>query len=97
MPSYDVNIHQNARDSLQELPKDDYQRVTNEVLKVSKRREPTSHNDVKPLDGADLLRLRVGDFRVILEFRKPNLNVLVVGKRKTVYDSLDVAKQRAQG
>jgi len=41
--------------------------------------------DIKRLKGSDDFRLRVGDYRVIIEIDKETITILKVGHRKNIY------------
>ena len=43
------------------------------------------NKDIKKLKGADLYRLRVGDYRVIFEVYMAEIKILKVGHRRNVY------------
>ena len=43
-------------------------------------------NNVKALQGSEYVRLRVGDWRVILDDRLTVLSVIKVGPRGSIYD-----------
>ena len=50
-------------------------------------RDPASQaNNIKPLKGRDGIRLRVGDWRVIMDDRGNVLAVLEIGPRGGIYD-----------
>jgi len=63
-------------------------RVRDMLTEVAREREPSSHRKVIHLSGnnSGLLRLRVGEWRAILELSKPELRVLRINKRSQAYD-----------
>lgn len=97
MPSYNVSIHTDANSSLQKLPKEARERLTDTVIEVSKNRKPTSHPNCELLDCGELMKVRVGEYRAILRFEKPNIDVVLVGPRSNVYQRIDTARARAEG
>jgi len=90
MPSYEITVHRSAQRELDGLADDVRQRLTDTIADVAQRREPSSHEKVRQLEGQQgLLRVRVGSYRAILSLVSPELRVLRVGHRKDVYDSID--------
>lgn len=81
----DVQISLTARDDLESLPPDVQERIKDKLL-----------NDVvdcperylKPLSGSEYQAIRVGDYRVIVDYDndEDRMKVLAVGHRSTVYD-----------
>lgn len=54
---------------------------------VAYARDPQSQkNNVKRLKGRRLLRLRVGEFRVLIEEDRESLKVIDLGPRGSIYD-----------
>jgi mRNA interferase RelE/StbE len=73
-----------ARKELQRMPADDSQRLRSKIEQYA--REPASlSKNVKRLKGRDGLRLRVGDWRVIVNESKDAIDVVVIGPRGSVY------------
>lgn len=100
MARYEPVIHATARRELDDLDDATADALTDAIVAVAERRQPSDHPKVKPLEGQPgLLRVRSGDVRAILELKKPELRVLRVGHRETVYDCVDdeVAKRRVSG
>ncbi len=54
---------------------------------VSKLKEDFKSMDIKRVQGTNLLRLRIGDYRVLFEIDKDNIIILKVGHRKNIYKS----------
>lgn len=99
MVSHDTTIHHQAKRDLDSLPGPDRERNTQTVQDVADKRQPTAHPKCECLDGQDLLKVRVGVYRILIDYDKANraLRVVHLGERKTVYDGLAVATHRAQG
>lgn len=90
MTSYRPVIHTAAKRELDSLNDTARERLTDLLADVAREREPSSHEKVKPLEGKDgLLRVRVGDYRAIIELEQPDLCVLRCGHRSSVYDVVD--------
>jgi mRNA-degrading endonuclease RelE of RelBE toxin-antitoxin system len=83
--SYNVKIHPTANEEINELPTDTRQRMTDTLQEVAGNRSPTDHNRVKQMQGPDLYRVRVGEYRAVVSLDKPDLLVVRVGKRATVF------------
>jgi mRNA interferase RelE/StbE len=83
--AYAIDFKPAALRDLKKLPKDIQQRISNAVSTLAD--DPRPHG-VKVLQGGDgLLRLRVGDYRVVYRVEDRALLVLVirVGHRREVY------------
>lgn len=97
MPSYQIQIHTTAKRELQALDERPRDRLTDTLAAVAREREPTSHEAVRPLEGhTGLFRVRVGDVRAVCSLQKPNLLVLKIGPRKSVYESIDSVDDRLE-
>ena len=57
------------------------------IKKVNELKEDPFSKDIKKLKGEDVFRLRVGDFRLILDIDSKNkiINILRIGHRKNIY------------
>ena len=53
--------------------------------KVNNLEENFNSADIKRLQDSELFRLRVGDYRVLLEINKNIIIILKVGHRKNIY------------
>lgn len=86
--SRELTIHAAARDTLTDLPARARDRLTETLTDVAATRQPSSHKKVKHLhnNNAGLLRVRVGDWRAVVEVVNPELRVLRVSKRNGAYD-----------
>jgi len=88
-PTHELTIHPSAKRSLSSVPPAARDRLTEVLGDVAARREPSGHRKVKHLSGnnSGLLRLRVGDYRCVLEVVKPEVRVLRVRERSNAYDA----------
>ncbi len=83
--SYQIIFSPQARRSLRKLPPNTQQRVNDNILALAENPRPPG---VKALQGSrGLLRLRVGDYRVIYRIEDRQLIVVVVqvGHRRDIY------------
>jgi mRNA-degrading endonuclease RelE of RelBE toxin-antitoxin system len=86
MPAYQPAIHRSAQRELNELPDQDASRLTSTLTDIASTEAPSTHSKVQPMQGhSGLLRVRVGDARAVIELKKPELHVLHVGHRSSVY------------
>ena len=81
--SYEITFTDTSRRQFRKLEKD----VQERIIKVLERIRIRPENYVKKLVGDPGYRLRVGDYRVILDIYKSELIILVikVGHRKNIY------------
>jgi len=71
--------------TLRRMPANEARRIVAKVEQYA--RDPKSlANNVKALTGSFFIRLRVGDWRVIMDDRGNVLEVLKIGPRGSVYD-----------
>lgn len=84
--SYTVEIKRQAKKKLQSLPRNVRLEITDKIVQLGKNpSDPTL--DVKPLEGTDFYRLRIGGWRVIFA-RLDILRIITVekiGPRGDVY------------
>jgi mRNA interferase RelE/StbE len=80
---YSVEFSETADKQLSKLPKEIQIRIVSSLERI--RIRPQAH--VLRLVGSPYFRLRVGDYRVILDIREDKLIVFVieVGHRKNIY------------
>ena len=80
---YLVIFHKKAEDQLKKLEKDIQIRIINVLERIKTR----PHYFVKRLVGRPYYRLRIGDYRVILDIKQDKLLILVLelGHRKNIY------------
>ena len=91
---YVVEFLKTAEEELGRLPKDAQRNIVRRVEGLKHIPRPPG---VEPLKGAEkLLRLRVGDYRVVdtLESRHVVFLVVRIGHRKEVYEHLNVLASR---
>lgn len=81
---YSIQIEKNAEDFLRKLPKKDAEMILRKVYSI--RENPFRF--LKRLKGNNLWRLRVGDFRAIVDviISGNRIVVLRIGKRANIYD-----------
>jgi mRNA interferase RelE/StbE len=61
--------------------------ISRRIIKsVDELKENPFSKDIKKLKGIDAYRLRVGDYRILLEIEKDLIVILKVGHRKHIYD-----------
>lgn len=85
MPTYRVEIRSSARKELAALPRDVLRRVDAAILGLAEHPRPAG---CKALQGSEgLLRIRVGDYRVVYRVEDDVLVVLLVkiGHRREIY------------
>ena len=81
---YSIQIEKNAEDFLKKLQKKDAEIILNKIYSI--RENPFRF--LKRLQGEKLWRLRIGDYRVIVDVivSMNKIIVLRIGHRKNVYD-----------
>ena len=81
---YSVRIEKNAEDFLKKLPKKDSEAILNKIYSL--RDNPFRF--LKRLQGEKLWRLRIGDYRAIVDVIVSGnvIFVLRIGHRKNIYD-----------
>jgi len=90
MVSYHPVLHTTAERELHELDDSDRERLTETLKDVAETRSPTTHEKTKQLEGqSGLFRVRVGNIRAICKLQKPNLLVVKIGHRSSVYERID--------
>ena len=84
-----IEVKPTAEKHYLKLDKKARQRIKKALQELEKEENPLFHHNVKPLTGQlqGDYRLRVGDYRVILDIDKGKLIVIVlkVGHRKNIY------------
>ncbi|MCC6453296.1 MAG: type II toxin-antitoxin system RelE/ParE family toxin [Acidobacteria bacterium] len=86
MATYAIEFVRSARKDFEKLPARIRERIV-EALTVLSLNPYSELLKVKKLKGAELFRIRLGDYRVVYEVRKKQLVVVVikVGHRSEVY------------
>ena len=84
--SYEIIFTDTSRKQFRKLEKDVQERIIKALERI--RIRPEAH--VKKLVGDPGYRLRVGEYRVIIEIEKDELIILVIkiGHRKNIYKKL---------
>ena len=84
--TYKIFFSDKALKQLKKLEKDDQERIIKSLERI--RIRPEAH--VTKLIDDPGYRLRVGDYRVILDIKKEKLMILIlkVGHRKNIYDKI---------
>ena len=80
---YQVIYSQGAVKQLKKFPKELQQRILNSLERIRIR----PHAFVKKLMGTSYYRMRVGDYRVILDIKEDIITIFVIemGHRSTIY------------
>ena len=83
---YEVSFTPKARKQLGKLPRDMQERIISTIERC--RIRPYSH--VTRIVGSPYYRLRVGDYRVIIDIKDNVLQIIVIlmGHRKSVYEDV---------
>lgn len=89
MPHYTIQLHTSAKRQLDALDRHVYNRITSVLTEISHCEKPTSHEKCTNLKGQDVYKIRVGDYRVLCKLQKPELKVLKIDRRNTVYQNVD--------
>ena len=81
---YSIQIEKNAEDFLRKLEKKDAEIILNKIYSI--RENP--YRFLKRLQGEKLWRLRIGDYRAVVDIIVSMNKIIVVriGHRKNVYD-----------
>ncbi|MDG6218826.1 MAG: type II toxin-antitoxin system RelE/ParE family toxin [Candidatus Thermoplasmatota archaeon] len=84
--SYEVVFTDTSKKQFNKLEKDVQERIINALERI--RIRPESY--VKKIIGDPGYKLRVGDYRIILDIEKSELIILVIkiGHRKNIYEKL---------
>lgn len=80
-----VAYSKSALKMLRRIPANDARRIVDKIEQYAA--DPQSQaNNVKALAGSPYIRLRVGDWRVIMDDQGQVLDILKIGPRGRVYD-----------
>ena len=81
---YSIQIEKNAEDFLKKLQKKDAEIILNKIYSI--RENP--YRFLKRLQGEKLWRLRIGDYRAIVDviISMNKIIVIKIGHRKNIYD-----------
>lgn len=83
---YTVTLSKDAADFLGTLQNKDRERI---IMALDRAKIRPEHFFMR-LVGAELYRMRVGDYRILADIEKQQLRVLIIkiGHRKNIYDGL---------
>jgi mRNA interferase RelE/StbE len=81
---YSVELSKKAEEQFSKLPDE----IGSRIIKVLERIKIRPHSFVKRLVGTPYFRLRIGDYRAILDIQNNKLIILVleIGHRKNIYE-----------
>ena len=80
-----ITYSKSALKVLRRLPANEAARITTKVSQYAQ--DPSSlGNNVKALKGSPYIRLRIGDWRVVMDDRGHVLAVIALGARGSIYD-----------
>ncbi|MEK6827445.1 MAG: type II toxin-antitoxin system RelE/ParE family toxin [Nanoarchaeota archaeon] len=81
---YSVEFSKKAEEQLSKLPED----LNLRIIHVLERIRIRPHHFVKRIIGTDYFRLRIGDYRAILDIKNNQLIIFVleIGHRKNIYE-----------
>ncbi|MAH51133.1 hypothetical protein CMI37_35275 [Candidatus Pacearchaeota archaeon] len=81
---YSIQVEKNAEDFLKKLPKQDAEIILNKIYSI--RENPFRF--LRRLKGGKLWRLRIGDYRAVVDIviSMNKVIVLRIGRRKNIYD-----------
>lgn len=82
---YTIELSRNAHKTLKDIPSADMKKIVTKIEKLKK--DPLPHGCEKLEGHEDLYRICSGDYRVIYQFAKKRLIILIVkvGHRREVY------------
>ena len=81
--SYDVLIEKNAIKEIKKYPANDIQRIKNAIKKLP---DFPAGMDVKKLAGTrNIYRVRIGNYRILIELEVYTIKVIAVLRRKKAY------------
>lgn len=80
-----IAYSKSALKTLRRIPANDARRIVDKIEQYAG--DPKSQtNNVKALAGSPYIRLRVGDWRVIMDDQGQVLDILKIGPRSGIYD-----------
>ena len=85
MAGWSVELTPRAEKALRRLDRSVQQRLVGKLREIQKSGDPRDF--LKPMTGplADKFRLRVGDYRVIIDILDGRCVILAIGHRSTIY------------
>lgn len=80
---YEIIFHKNSQKQIEKLPRE----IQIRILSALERIKISPHSHVKRLVNTPYFRLRVGDYRIILDIQNKKLVIFVIelGHRKNIY------------
>lgn len=81
----EIVYSRSALKSLRRMPANDAKRITSKIRQYRLNPESLANN-VTELKGSNYRRLRVGDWRIIMDDTGAVLEVLKIGPRGSIYD-----------
>lgn len=90
MPSYRLTLRPCAENALNTLSESLQTRFRTVFTEIAEHRQPTDHPKCEVLKHTEetLYKIRVGGYRAIARLDKPELQILKIGERETVYEDL---------
>ena len=84
--TYDVKIKPKALKQLKKLPKEITERILKKVVFI----KDTPQSFMKKLESKNIWRLRVGDYRVLIDIYEDKrlIEIIKVGHRKEIYENI---------
>lgn len=79
-----ITYRKSALKALQRMPRQQAKRIRSKIM-VYAESPAVQRNNVKALVGSDYIRLRVGDWRVIMDDQGGVLDVIKIGARGDIY------------
>ena len=82
---YAIIFKPKAENQFKKLPKSIQERILNVLYRI--RIRPFSY-DIKKLQGVDYYRIRIGEYRVIVDILQNEqvISIIEIGHRKNIYD-----------
>ena len=88
--AYRIQLHQSAQRELKNYRQDKRDEITDHLQSVAEYRKPTDHPSCEHLSGwTHIYRVRIDRYRAIIQLDQPDLLVLDIGQRRTVYNDLN--------
>ncbi|MGC3873210.1 type II toxin-antitoxin system RelE family toxin [Halomonas sp. GXIMD04776] len=79
-----ITYRKSALKALQRMPRQEARRIRSKIVAYAEN-PVAQRNNVKALMGSDYIRLRVGDWRVIMDDQGDVLDVVKIGARGAIY------------
>jgi mRNA interferase RelE/StbE len=82
--NYELQFDQNTIEFLQKLPKELRNRIFNKI--TSTKENPFRY--FERLEGREEYKMRVGDYRIIVDIENNKIKIVLIGHRKNIYKML---------